>query len=97
MAEQRPAIYDLLTAAGTVEGTKPRKGKKSFLQAMQELLLGREAQPQSVSRDGTIKDQLTEASDREYYDGNSRSAGKGTRNYVIFPGEEKSLKILERE
>lgn len=33
----------------------------------------------------------------KYFDGNSRSAGKGTRNYVVFPGEEKNLKILERE
>lgn len=29
-------------------------------------------------------------------DGNSRAAGKGSRNYVVFPGEEALLTILER-
>ena len=31
-----------------------------------------------------------------YLDGGSRGAGQGTSNFVVFPGEEKSLKILER-
>ena len=31
-----------------------------------------------------------------YLDGGSRGAGKGTSNYVVFPGEEDALKILER-
>ena len=31
-----------------------------------------------------------------YLDGGSRGAGQGTRNYVVFPGEESSLRILER-
>ena len=31
-----------------------------------------------------------------YFDGGSRGAGAGTRNYVIFPGNEDLLKILER-
>ncbi len=31
-----------------------------------------------------------------YLDGNSRGAGAGTSNYVVFPGEEGLLKILER-
>lgn len=31
-----------------------------------------------------------------YLDGGSRAAGQGTRNYVVFPGEESLLKILER-
>ena len=32
----------------------------------------------------------------KYLDATSRSAGKGTRNFVVFPGEEKSMTILER-
>jgi hypothetical protein len=32
----------------------------------------------------------------KYLDEGSRGAGKGTRNFVTFPGEEKSLTILER-
>jgi hypothetical protein len=32
----------------------------------------------------------------KYFDESSRSAGKGTRNFVVFPGEEKSMTILER-
>ncbi len=31
-----------------------------------------------------------------YLDGGSRSAGAGTSNYVVFPGEENALRILER-
>lgn len=32
----------------------------------------------------------------KYFDEMSRSAGEGTRNFVVFPGEEKSMTILER-
>ena len=32
----------------------------------------------------------------KYLDGNSRGGGKGTRNFVTFPGEEQSMTILER-
>ncbi|MEY4636516.1 MAG: hypothetical protein RJA55_2314 [Acidobacteriota bacterium] len=31
-----------------------------------------------------------------YLDGGSRGAGQGTSNYVVFPGEEALLRILER-
>lgn len=31
-----------------------------------------------------------------YLDGGSRGAGEGTSNYVIFPGNEGMLSILER-
>jgi hypothetical protein len=33
----------------------------------------------------------------KYLDQQSQTAGKGTRNFVIFPGEEKSMTILERQ
>jgi hypothetical protein len=33
----------------------------------------------------------------KYFDAGSRDGGKGTRNFVIFPGEEQNLKILERK
>jgi hypothetical protein len=33
----------------------------------------------------------------KYLDEGSRAEGKGTRNFVVFPGEEKNLKILERK
>jgi len=32
----------------------------------------------------------------KYLDEGSRAAGQGTRNFVVFPGEEKSMTILER-
>jgi hypothetical protein len=32
----------------------------------------------------------------QYFDEGSRGVGKGTRNFVVFPSEEKSLTILER-
>jgi hypothetical protein len=31
-----------------------------------------------------------------YFDGKSRSAGQGTRNYVMFPGTEDSIRILRK-
>jgi hypothetical protein len=33
----------------------------------------------------------------QYFDAASRDAGKGTRNFVVFPGEEQNLTILKRE
>ena len=33
----------------------------------------------------------------KYLDQGSRNKGKGTRNFVVFPGEEKKVKILKRE
>jgi len=33
----------------------------------------------------------------KYFDATSRKAGKGTRNFVVFPGEEQNLTILKRE
>ena len=33
----------------------------------------------------------------KYLDAGSREAGEGTRNFVMFPGEEHNLKILERK
>ena len=33
----------------------------------------------------------------KYLDEKSRAAGEGTRNFVVFPGEEKSMTILERQ
>jgi hypothetical protein len=33
----------------------------------------------------------------KYLDATSRDAGKGTRNFVVFPGEEDALTILERK
>lgn len=32
-----------------------------------------------------------------YLDANSRDGGSGTRNFVVFPGEEKKVKILKRD
>ena len=32
----------------------------------------------------------------KYYDGNSRAAGEGTRNFVVFPGNENLIAPLER-
>jgi len=33
----------------------------------------------------------------KYLDANSRDAGKGTRNFVVFPGEEDALTIVDRK
>jgi hypothetical protein len=32
-----------------------------------------------------------------YLDRSSRTAGEGTRNIVVFPGEEQNVKILSRD
>lgn len=33
----------------------------------------------------------------KYLDQGGRDKGKGTRNFVVFPGEEKKVKILKRD
>jgi hypothetical protein len=33
----------------------------------------------------------------KYFDAGSRDATKGTRNFVVFPGEEQNLSILRRD
>jgi hypothetical protein len=33
----------------------------------------------------------------QYFDAGSRGAGQGTRNFVVFPGEEDAVKILKVE
>jgi len=54
---------------------------------------------------GGFGDAMQEASRRmyrsgipglKYFDGNSRTAGEGTRNYVIFPGGEDRIQILRK-
>lgn len=63
---------------------------------------GQEIYEDAVSRLGSHKKAAAELRKQgipgiRYLDGDSRAGGKGTNNYVLFPGEEKSAKILSRE
>jgi hypothetical protein len=49
-----------------------------------------------TGRDGVEPLQKAGIPGIRYLDGGSRGAGQGTRNYVVFPGEEGLLSILER-
>lgn len=48
---------------------------------------------------GVLEEQLRKADvpGVKYLDQGSRGTGEGTRNFVVFPGEEQSLTILERQ
>jgi len=52
----------------------------------------------NTSAERVVAEQLQKAGipGVRYLDGGSRGAGGGTSNYVVFPGEERLLKILER-
>jgi hypothetical protein len=59
---------------------------------------GQSAYKQTAGHQGQYVDKLRQAGipGIRYLDGGSRGAGVGSSNYVVFPGEESALQILER-
>jgi hypothetical protein len=66
-----------------------------LVKAMEAYFAGR---GQGITRSAGPSEQLRQAGvpGIKYLDGGSRGAGEGTRNFVIFPGEESKLTITER-
>jgi len=61
---------------------------------------GRESPEKSLKVTASEKLQNASIPGIKYFDAGSRSRGlsaTGTRNFVVFPGEEKKVKILERK
>jgi hypothetical protein len=56
-------------------------------------------QRSGAGKQGVAEQQLQQAGipGIQYLDAGSRDTGKGTRNFVVFPGEEEKVKILERK
>ena len=67
----------------------PTRTQRSGQGLLQDLQLFNRGTPEAMLREAGIPG-------IRYLDGGSRSAGQGTSNYVIFPGEENILQILAR-
>ena len=100
MAEQRNLIEKMRKAL--VGGDSPLSRVKQFEinDWLNDKVRLRNLPPQSIInlQDPQIVKRLSEAGipGVKYLDQFSREAGKGTRNFVTFPGSEKSMTILER-
>jgi len=101
MAEQRNLIEKMRTAL--VGGDSPLSRVRQFElnDFLNDKVRMRNLSPQAIIdlKDPKIVKRLSDAGipGIKYLDQFSRETGQGTRNFVVFPGEEKSLKILERD
>ena len=100
MAEQRNLIEKMRKAL--VGGDSPLSRVKQFElnDFLNDKVRMRNLSPQSIInlKDPKIVKRLSEAGipGIKYFDEGSRTTGQGTRNFVVFPGSEKSMTILER-
>jgi len=100
MAEQRNLIEKMRKAL--VGGDSPLSPVKQFElnDFLNDKVRMRNLSPQSIInlKDPKIVKKLQQAGipGIKYFDEGSRTTGQGTRNFVVFPGEEKNMTILER-
>lgn len=88
LAEQAPEVRAALQKLGEgLPDSKLRKGSSAI--GLAESRLGSKAAAAQALREAGIPG-------IRYLDGGSRSAGQGSYNYVVFPGLEDQIKILER-
>ena len=97
-AAVREALMPLVRAAMSKRGTPKYALDYSANRAIggdivKDLLVGNGVTRADVSR--MLKDAGIPGI--KYLDAGSRDGGSGTRNFVVFPGEEKKVKILERK
>jgi len=93
MSEQSPEVQKILLPYQKEIGSSFGTGEQTLKAiAFERRMKGLDDSPLAVAQ------QLREMgiSGVKYFDEMSRGAGKGTRNFVTFPGEEKNLTILER-
>jgi hypothetical protein len=96
LSQQTQAVRDALK--NTRLGAAANKGFPSE-RGLRSVTMG-EAYEELAGRSGSgLSSELRSAGipGIRYLDGGSRGAGSGTSNYVVFPGEEGLLKILERK
>jgi hypothetical protein len=97
-AAVREALMPLVKDAMKKRGTPDRALEYSANRAIggdivKDLLVGNGVTRAEVSR----RLQQAGIPGIRYLDAGSRDGGSGTRNFVVFPGEEKKVKILKRE
>jgi hypothetical protein len=101
MAEQKGAIEKMRKALVGPDSPLSRAEQFEINDWLSDKVRLRNLSPQSMVdlKNPKIVEKLREAGipGIRYLDEGSRVSGKGTSNFVIFPGEEKSLKILERD
>jgi len=93
LSEQPKAVQDILLRYQKEIGGSFGTGEQTLKAiAFERRMKGLDDSPAAVAQ------QLKEMGipGVQYLDAGSRSVAKGTRNFVVFPGEEKSMTILER-
>ena len=108
LSEQSPAIQDLARKIGAGKAAGPTKAKmKAFIEGKENAERGIVAKGEDLYRalsdyggqsvEGSRALQSVGIPGIRYLDAGSRGqGGSSTRNFVVFPGEEKKVKILER-
>ena len=109
LSEQSETIQNLARKVGSGKSAGPTKAKlKAFVEGKENPDAGVVARGEDLYRalsdyggqsvEGSRALQAVGIPGIKYLDAGSRGqGGSGTRNFVIFPGEEKNLKILERK
>ena len=109
LSDQSETIQNLARKVGTGKSAGPTKAKlKAFVEGKENPDAGVVARGEDLYRalsdyggqsvEGSRALQAVGIPGIKYLDAGSRGqGGSGTRNFVIFPGEEKNLKILERK
>lgn len=109
LSEQSQAIQDLARKVGTGKAAGPTKAKmKAFIEGNENAERGIVAKGEDLYRalsdyggqsvEGSRALQAIGIPGIRYLDAGSRGqGGSGTRNFVVFPGEEKKVRILERK
>jgi hypothetical protein len=101
MADQKGAIEKMRKALVGPDSPLSRAEQFEINDWLSDKVRLRNLSPQSMVdlKNPKIVEKLREAGipGIRYLDEGSRVSGKGTSNFVIFPGEEKSLRILERD
>jgi hypothetical protein len=95
--QQSPQVLEALNKSGMLENARKSGGfaEKDYANLMQ----GRHLLPASRNGGGAESSNMLRDAGIpgiKYLDGGSRIAGQGSSNYVVFPGNERLLKILER-
>jgi hypothetical protein len=109
LSEQSSAIQDLARKIGAGKAAGPTKAKmKAFIEGKENAERGIVAKGEDLYRalsdyggqsvEGSRALQSVGIPGIRYLDAGSRGqGGSGTRNFVVFPGEEKKVKIFRRE
>jgi hypothetical protein len=94
LSQQPAAVQQAFAKYGAADGMT---GQQAYRAAHEAAIRAGRALP-AAEKERQMVDQLRKSGipGIRYLDQGSRGAGAGTSNYVVFPGEESLLKILER-